>query len=75
MNGLSLQARQDVANGGRRGMTLVEVMVAMAVTSILGALTYGVMMTAITTQREASDVMRRHHAGRMTLERIKRELT
>ncbi|PIE65532.1 MAG: hypothetical protein CSA24_02540 [Deltaproteobacteria bacterium] len=48
---------------------------ATAVTAILGTLSYGVMMTAISTQEDALIVQERYHAGRIALERMRRELT
>lgn len=60
---------------GRRGLTLVEVAIAAAVTSILGMLAYGVMMTTVTTQEDSLSMQERYHGGRVALERLRRELT
>jgi general secretion pathway protein J len=58
-----------------RGMTLVEVMVAVAIMAMLGAMTYGIVFTTVRTQDEAMRMQDRFQSGRVALERIRRELT
>jgi general secretion pathway protein J len=58
-----------------RGMTLIEVMVAVAIMAMLGAMTYGIVFTTVRTQDEAMRMQDRFQSGRVALERIRRELT
>ncbi len=67
-------------SGGRRqrrqrGMTLIEVMVALAVWGILGMLVGGIMFSTIATQESVLDLQARYHGGRVALDRIRKELT
>ena len=59
----------------RRGMTLVEIMIAVAVLGILSALTYSAMTYSIEAQERTRRLHERYHAARLTLERLKRELS
>jgi len=59
----------------QRGLTLIEVAMATAVTAILGTLAYGAMFATISTQEQSLFIQDRFHAGRITLERMRRELT
>lgn len=61
--------------GGRRGLTLIEVLVAVAVLALTFTLAFGVMMTTIETQNESLDVQQRYQGGRIALERLSRELS
>jgi len=63
------------ARWARRGLTLIEVMVASAVLGIMGTLAFGVLMTTISTQDDSLEVQQRYHSGRIALERMRRELT
>jgi type II secretion system protein J len=56
-------------------MTLIEVMVAVAIMALLGAMTYGIVFTTVRTQDEAMRMQDRFQSGRVALERIRRELT
>ncbi|MGM0576679.1 MAG: type II secretion system protein GspJ [Myxococcota bacterium] len=57
-----------------RGMTLLEVMVAVAVLSVMGALTYGGLSITIRSQQRADVLQERYHASRVFLGRFKREV-
>lgn len=63
------------ARSGQRGLTLIEVLVACAVTVLLATVTYGVVFTTIRTQEDAITVQDRFHAGRVALEHMRHELT
>ena len=56
----------------QRGLTLIEVSMALA---IIGTLSYGALDATITTQEEALLIQERFHGARITLDRMKRELT
>ena len=58
-----------------RGMTLIEVMVAVAIMGLLGVMTYGIVFTTVRTQEEAMRMQDRFQSGRVALERMRRELT
>jgi general secretion pathway protein J len=58
-----------------RGMTLIEVMVAVAIMALLGVMTYGIVFTTVRTQDEAMRMQDRFQSGRVALERMRRELT
>ena len=58
-----------------RGLTLIEVMVATGLWVLLGTLISGIMFSTIETQTSTLEVQGRYHAGRVALERMKRELT
>lgn len=60
---------------GRRGLTLIEVLVAVAVMALTFTLAFGVMMTTIDTQDESLEVQQRYQGGRIALERLGRELS
>lgn len=59
----------------RRGMTLMEVMAAVAIFGLLGMLTYGSINFSLTAQERSRRLSERYHAGRMTLDSMKRELS
>ena len=63
------------ASEGRRGLTLIEVMVATAVLGILGTLTFGALMTTVQGQNDSLEVQQRYQGGRIAIERMARELT
>ena len=58
----------------RRGFTLVEVMVAIAVLAILCGLTYASMAYSLEAQDRSRRLHDRYHAARLTMERLKKEL-
>lgn len=58
-----------------RGMTLIEVMVAMGIWSILGTLVAGIMFSTISTQETVLELQGRFHGGRVALDRLRKELT
>lgn len=60
---------------GERGMTLIEVMVASALWVLTGTLIAGIMFSTLTTQNNILDLQGRYHAGRVALDRLRRELT
>jgi len=59
----------------RRGMTLIEVMVSVAILASMGALIYSGLVLTIRAQREAEMAQERYHAARISLSRMKRELS
>lgn len=56
-------------------MTLIEVAVAVAVLSMMGMLAYGGLSISLRSQTEMGQLQERYHTARITLERIKRELS
>ena len=58
-----------------RGMTLIEVAVAMAILGVIGFLSYGGLAITIKSQRRADVLHERYHAARVFLTRFKRELS
>lgn len=70
-----LRAERARRLASARGLTLVEVLVAVAITALLGSVTYGIVFTTIRTQEDAISIQDRFHAGRVALEHIRRELT
>lgn len=60
---------------GRRGLTLIEVLVATAVMALTFTLAFGVMMTTVESQNESLDMQQRYQGGRIALERLGRELS
>ncbi len=67
-----MSARRHAAE---RGLTLIEVLVAVAVTALLASMTYGVVFTTIRTQEDAVAIQDRFHGGRVALEHMRHELT
>lgn len=61
--------------GDRRGMTLIEVMVSVAILALMGVLIYSTLAMTIKAQRRATAIQERYHAARVTLERLRRELS
>jgi general secretion pathway protein J len=59
----------------RRGLTLIEVMVAMAIIAIVSTLLYTGFTQTARNKRRIESEMDRHHEIRMGLERIARELS
>ncbi|MDP6945226.1 MAG: type II secretion system protein, partial [Myxococcota bacterium] len=59
----------------RRGMTLIEVAVAMAILGLMGILAYGGLAITIQSQKRADVLHERYHAARVFLTRFKRELS
>ncbi len=59
----------------QRGLTLIEVMVATGLWVLLGTLISGIMFSTIETQTSTLEVQGRYHAGRVALDRLRRELT
>ena len=62
-------------NRARRGLTLIEVMVAMAIIAIVSTLLYTGFTQTARNKRRIESEMNRHHEIRMGLERIARELS
>lgn len=58
-----------------RGMTLIEVMVAVAIWALMGTMVAGIMFSTISTQQRVLDLQARYHGGRVALDRLRRELT
>ena len=59
----------------QRGLTLVEVMTAIAVLSLVGLMTFGSVSYSLDSQERSRRLHERYHAGRLTLERLKKELS
>ena len=59
----------------RRGMTLIEVMVAMTIIAIVATLLYTGFTQTASNKRRVESEMERHHEIRMGLERMARELS
>ena len=58
-----------------RGMTLIEVSVAVAVWALMGTLVAGIMFSTITAQQRVLDLQSRYHGGSVALDRLRKELT
>lgn len=58
-----------------RGMTLIEVSVAVAILAVMGMLVYGSLVITIKSQERAEVLQERYHAARVFLMRVKRELS
>ncbi len=72
---MSAFVRTQAALGRRRGMTLIEVAVAMAVLGMVGILAYGGLAITLKSQKRADVLHERYHAARVFLTRFKRELS
>lgn len=59
----------------RAGMTLIEVMVALSLLGTMGLLVYSGLGITIRSQRRGETIQERYHAARITLGRMKRELS
>ena len=59
----------------RQGFTLLEVMVAVSLLAVLGILTYMGMVTTVKAQESIKTMMERHAAARMTLTRMRNEIS
>ncbi len=68
-------ARRARGLHGRRGMTLIEISVAVALLSVMGFLVYGSLVITIRSQQRAEVLQERYHAARVFLTRVKRELS
>lgn len=60
---------------GSRGMTLLEVMVAVALLALMGVLVYSSLVITIKSQQRAELLQERYHGARVFLHRVKRELS
>lgn len=58
-----------------RGMTLIEVMVAISLLGIMAMLVYSSLVITLKSQQRAEILQERYHAARVFLQRIKRELS
>ena len=59
----------------RPGMTILEVMVAVSLLSLMGMLVYGSLTITIKSQKRAVVLQERYHAARVFLQKIKRDLS
>jgi prepilin-type N-terminal cleavage/methylation domain-containing protein len=66
---------QSATLGRRRGMTLIEVAVAMAILGVMGILAYGGLAITLKSQKRADALHERYHAARVFLTRFKREIS
>ncbi len=72
---MSGQPRQRPPRGsGQRGMTLIEVAIAISILAVMGVLTYGGIVITIRSQERAEALQERYHTARVALERMRREL-
>jgi len=58
----------------RSGFTMVEVMVAMGILSMVGALVYGTIVVTLEAQRSVGLITERYHAGRVAISKMSRDL-
>jgi prepilin-type N-terminal cleavage/methylation domain-containing protein len=58
-----------------RGMSLIEVSVAVAIWAVMGTLVAGIMFSTITAQQRVLDLQARYHGGSVALDRLRKELT
>lgn len=58
-----------------RGMTLIEIMVAVGIWGMMGTLVAGIMFSTISTQQAVMDLQERFHGGSVALDRLRKELT
>ncbi|MCC6620252.1 MAG: prepilin-type N-terminal cleavage/methylation domain-containing protein [Deltaproteobacteria bacterium] len=65
----------SASRASARGMTLLEVMVASGLASMLGILAYGVIMTTVEVQDDGLYMQNNFNAGRVAVERLRKELT
>lgn len=59
----------------QRGMTLIEIMVAVGIWGMMGTLVAGIMFSTISTQQSVMDLQERFHGGSVALDRLRKELT
>jgi type II secretory pathway pseudopilin PulG len=59
----------------RRGMTLIEIGVAVVILASMCALAYGAIVMQVKTRNQGRALLERYHTARVTLERIRRELS
>lgn len=60
---------------GQRGMTLIEVVVALGIWGLMGTMVAGIMFSTIDTQESVLGLQARYHAGRVALDRMRKEIT
>lgn len=68
--------RADVLQGGkgRHGFTLLEVLLALTLLSLAGAIVYGFLGTAFVSWTSGFAAGRRNHVARITVDRLSRQL-
>ena len=59
----------------RRGFTLIEMLVGVALLGVLSALTYGVLASFFAIQRDTDDLVDANHMARVVLNRLTRDLS
>lgn len=59
----------------QRGMTLIEVVVALGIWGLMGTMVAGIMFSTIDTQESVLGLQARYHAGRVALDRMRKEIT
>ncbi len=59
----------------RRGFTLIEMLVGVALLAVMGALTYGVVSSLFAIQRDTDHLVDVNHMARVTLNRLQRDLS
>jgi len=58
-----------------RGMTLIEILVAVALLSMMGALAFGVLRTMFAISDDADEIIYVNHTARISMERMTRDLS
>jgi type II secretion system protein J len=64
-----------IASPRRRGMTLIEVSLAVAILAMIGALTWGSIARSFDAYETVKDIDRRYHNARVAMNRMARELS
>jgi len=67
--------RTRAPRASERGLTLIEVMVAVAVLTLISVLVYGAFSTITRGKQAASGIAERYRVGRLAMTRISRELS
>jgi type II secretion system protein J len=70
-----LPNRSGALQKGQRGMTLIEVMLAVSILAIIVVLTWGAMSTSFRMRKISLDRFDRYRSIQMTLDRMSRELS
>ncbi len=71
----SLHAKRHGARAGARGLTLLEVMVAVSVLTLVATLIYGAFSTIARGKQTASNLSERYRIARVAMSRMSRELS
>jgi len=72
---MMVRAPRGPRRARQRGMTLIEIMVAVGIWGMMGTLVAGIMFSTISTQQAVMDLQERFHGGSVALDRLRKELT